>query len=327
MTTGADNLLAATEVVADEVVAMHSTEPKETSSGMKAPDLVSTVAEEKHATDIGASEAIVVSVVEVADETPDVANEQPEAEVEDEAESAKVVEVVVVDDGISEAEPETMPIETVDVAEEVVIEVLAPVVPAEAAVAVVVSEEAQKLEPEPETPVVSADTDAGDVAEPEPVDVAIQSKSVVVDAAKSNDTSQDGQPDSDAEQPIPDSAKRSVEDDPPHQKDDKEEEEAPYERPRVQVYGSTVSGNRVYKRQAKELFTMLEAQEVDFEFICIAADEQAKKYLRRKALGNMTIPQVYVDGELRGFYDDAFKANEADELYEWLRLDEEPDDY
>ncbi|KAJ2893051.1 hypothetical protein IWW38_002994 [Coemansia aciculifera] len=99
------------------------------------------------------------------------------------------------------------------------------------------------------------------------------------------------------------------------------------EKPRVQVYGSTVSGNRTYKRQVKDLFTMLEAQEVDFEYICIAASEPAKKYLRRKALGNMTIPQIYVDGELRGFYDDAFKANEADELYEWLGLDEEPVDY
>ncbi|KAJ2780445.1 hypothetical protein H4R18_003464 [Coemansia javaensis] len=102
------------------------------------------------------------------------------------------------------------------------------------------------------------------------------------------------------------------------------EEEVAVEKPRVQVYGSTVSGNRTYKKQAKELFTMLEACEVDFEFICIAADEGAKRYIRRKALGNMTIPQIYVDGELRGFFDDAFKANECDELYEWLGLDEDP---
>ncbi|KAJ1728682.1 hypothetical protein LPJ61_003902 [Coemansia biformis] len=99
------------------------------------------------------------------------------------------------------------------------------------------------------------------------------------------------------------------------------------EKPRVQVYGSTVSGNRTYKKQSKELFMMLEACEVDFEFVCIAADEQAKKYVRRKALGNMAIPQIYVDGELKGFYDDAFKANECDELYEWLGLDEDPVDY
>lgn len=99
------------------------------------------------------------------------------------------------------------------------------------------------------------------------------------------------------------------------------------EKPRVQVYGSTVSGNRVYKKQAKELFMWLEAEEVDFEFICIAADQEAKKYMRRKALGNMTIPQVYVDGEFKGLYDDAFKANEIGELYEWLGLYEEPFEY
>ncbi|KAJ2802211.1 hypothetical protein H4R20_003371 [Coemansia guatemalensis] len=99
------------------------------------------------------------------------------------------------------------------------------------------------------------------------------------------------------------------------------------ERPRVQVYGSTVSGNRTYKRQAKDLFMMLEANEIDFEFICIAADEKAKNYMRRKSRNNMTIPQIYVDAEFKGFYDDAFKANEIDELYEWLGLDEEPLEY
>ncbi|KAJ2238216.1 hypothetical protein H4R99_005194 [Coemansia sp. RSA 1722] len=111
------------------------------------------------------------------------------------------------------------------------------------------------------------------------------------------------------------------------EEEEEEEEEASIEKPRVQVYGSTVSGNRTYKKQAKELFTMLEANEIDFEFICIAVDEDAKKYMRRKALGNMTIPQIYVDGDFKGFFEDAFQANEIDELYEWLGLDEEPVDY
>ncbi|KAJ1647429.1 hypothetical protein LPJ64_001205 [Coemansia asiatica] len=106
-----------------------------------------------------------------------------------------------------------------------------------------------------------------------------------------------------------------------------EEEEVEIEKPRVQVYGSTVSGNRTYKKQARELFSMLEANEIDFQFICIAVDEEAKKYMRRKALGNMTIPQIYVDGEFKGFFEDAFQANEIDELYEWLGLDEEPIEY
>ncbi|KAJ1992482.1 hypothetical protein GGI25_000154 [Coemansia spiralis] len=108
---------------------------------------------------------------------------------------------------------------------------------------------------------------------------------------------------------------------------DEDDEEVEIEKPRVQIYGSTVSGNRIYKKQAKELFIMLEANEIDFEFICIAADEKAKSYMRRKALGNMTIPQIHVDGEFKGLYEDAFNANEIDELYEWLGLDEEPFEY
>ncbi|KAJ2645389.1 hypothetical protein GGH99_008279 [Coemansia sp. RSA 1285] len=109
--------------------------------------------------------------------------------------------------------------------------------------------------------------------------------------------------------------------------EEEEEEEEALEKPRVQIYGSTVSGNRTYKKQAKDLFIMLEGNEIDFEFMCIAADQKAKLYMRRKALGNMSIPQIFVDGEFKGLYEDAFNANEKDELYEWLGLDEEPLEY
>ncbi|KAJ1735067.1 hypothetical protein LPJ72_002044 [Coemansia sp. Benny D160-2] len=116
-------------------------------------------------------------------------------------------------------------------------------------------------------------------------------------------------------------------DDDDDEEDEEEEEEEALEKPRVQIYGSTVSGNRTYKKQAKDLFIMLEGNEIDFEFICIAADQKAKLYMRRKALGNMSIPQIFVDGEFKGLYEDAFNANEKDELYEWLGLDEEPLEY
>ncbi|KAJ1882590.1 hypothetical protein LPJ71_010116 [Coemansia sp. S17] len=315
MTAIAENSLAATAVVVDEAVVMHSTEAKETSTSVEATEVVSSVTKEKD---------VAEAVAEVADECP---------ETEGEADPV---------------EEEAGPVEVATEVMEAIIDAVAPVIATEATVDVVVTEEAQNSESEPETEqqVTGVDTDASDVSVPEPVDTGAQNES-----AEAADTveSQDDQPDSDAEQPPPDNTKPSGEDDSTNQRDGKEEDdsanesdgkgndgdkpneeedkEVQIERPRVQVYGSTVSGNRIYKRQAKELFTMLEAQEVDFEFICIAADEVAKKYLRRKALGNMTIPQVYVDGELRGFYDDAFKANEADELYEWLGLDEEPVDY
>ncbi|KAJ2059551.1 hypothetical protein GGI17_004319 [Coemansia sp. S146] len=311
MTAITENSLAATAVVADEAVVMHSTEAKETSSSVETPDVVSSVTEEKDTAD---------TIAEVSGESP-------------------------------EAKEEIEPVEVAVTAIEASIDVVAPVVVTEATVADVVSEEAQQSEPEPGQQVADVDIDTSDSSVREPVENGAQNESAAVtDTVKSNDTNQDDQPDSDAEQPPPENSKPSGGDDSVNQRDSKEEDdsanqndgkggddddkpneeedkEVQIERPRVQVYGSTVSGNRIYKRQAKELFTMLEAQEVDFEFICIAADELAKKYLRRKALGNMTIPQVYVDGELRGFYDDAFKANEADELYEWLGLDEEPVDY
>ncbi|KAJ2877454.1 hypothetical protein H4R27_006203 [Coemansia aciculifera] len=314
MTAITENSLTATAVVADEAVVMHSTKAKETSNSVETPDVVSSVTEKKDVAD---------TVAEISDESP---------EVEEEIEPAEVAVAAI----------------------EASIDIVAPVVVTEATVAVVVSEEAQQSEPEPEQQVADVDTDASDASVREPVENGAQNENAAAAAAadtvKSNDTSQDDQPDSDTEQPPPDNSKPSGGNDSVNKRDSKEEDdsanqsdgkgdddddkpneeeskEVQIERPRVQVYGSTVSGNRIYKRQAKELFTMLEAQEVDFEFICIAADELAKKYLRRKALGNMTIPQVYVDGELRGFYDDAFKANEADELYEWLGLDEEPVDY
>ncbi|KAJ2757773.1 hypothetical protein H4S06_003017 [Coemansia sp. BCRC 34490] len=118
-----------------------------------------------------------------------------------------------------------------------------------------------------------------------------------------------------------------ADDDDDEEEEEEEEEEEALEKPRVQIYGSTVSGNRTYKKQAKDLFIMLEGNEIDFEFICIAADQKAKLYMRRKALGNMSIPQIFVDGEFKGLYEDAFNANEKDELYEWLGLDEEPLEY
>ncbi|OMH79030.1 Fatty acid synthase subunit beta, partial [Zancudomyces culisetae] len=88
------------------------------------------------------------------------------------------------------------------------------------------------------------------------------------------------------------------------------ESEEEYIPPRVRVYGSTVSGNRKYKKEVQEVFRILEAFEIEFDFVCIAADQQAKSYVKRKALGNMTLPQIYVDGEFVGFYDDLFNANE-----------------
>ncbi|KAJ2816240.1 hypothetical protein FBU31_006650, partial [Coemansia sp. 'formosensis'] len=136
-----------------------------------------------------------------------------------------------------------------------------------ATVAAVVSEDVRHSEPESEQQVTDVDADAGDTSVPEPGDTAVQDESAAADTAKSNDTSQDDHPDSDTEQqPIPDNTKPGGKNDSASQSDGKkddniktsekeEDEEVQIVRPRVQVYGSTVSGNREYKRQAKTLFT------------------------------------------------------------------------
>ncbi|OMH86330.1 hypothetical protein AX774_g88 [Zancudomyces culisetae] len=95
--------------------------------------------------------------------------------------------------------------------------------------------------------------------------------------------------------------------------------------PRVQIYGSTVSGNRQYKKDIKELFKILTARSIRFEYICIAADQKARSYMKRKSLGNTNIPQIYVDGEFKGFYKEAVLENQMGTLNQWLGLDREPE--
>ncbi|KAJ1671764.1 hypothetical protein EV182_007459 [Spiromyces aspiralis] len=92
-------------------------------------------------------------------------------------------------------------------------------------------------------------------------------------------------------------------------------------KPLVEIYGSTVSGNRKIIASQQQLFNLLKAHNIPFAFNCIAADESAKKYMRRKSLGNLTIPQVYVGGEFRGTFEDAFEENEMGRFVQWLKLD------
>ncbi|KAJ1992439.1 hypothetical protein H4R33_001013, partial [Dimargaris cristalligena] len=68
---------------------------------------------------------------------------------------------------------------------------------------------------------------------------------------------------------------------------------------RVQVYGSSVSGNRKYKTEFNKLIQFLQVEEIPFEFVDIASNEEAKSYMKRKSKGNMVTPQVYCDGEFK----------------------------
>ncbi|KAJ1984541.1 mitochondrial inner membrane protein required for protein import [Dimargaris verticillata] len=93
---------------------------------------------------------------------------------------------------------------------------------------------------------------------------------------------------------------------------------------RVQIYGSSVSGNRKYKTEFLKLTQFLQAEEVLFEFVDIAADEAAKAYMRGKATNVTSIPLLFCDGEYRGTFEQAAEAVEGFELRDFLGLDDEP---
>ncbi|OMJ26559.1 SH3 domain-binding glutamic acid-rich protein-like protein [Smittium culicis] len=112
-----------------------------------------------------------------------------------------------------------------------------------------------------------------------------------------------------------------------NQEQQQQQQQSEQEPVRVKIYGSTVSGNRKYKSESQHLFNILNTHQIKYEFICIAADQQAKSFIKRKSLGSVQIPQIYVDDELVGFYDGFIDANEHDELEHWLRLDQEPLDF
>ncbi|KAJ1653006.1 hypothetical protein IWQ61_006789 [Dispira simplex] len=93
---------------------------------------------------------------------------------------------------------------------------------------------------------------------------------------------------------------------------------------RVQVYGSTISGNRKYKTEITKLDHYLRADEIPYEFIDIASNEEAKAYMRRKTKVGMVLPQVFCDGEFRATFDEVAEAVEIYQLRGILGLEDDP---
>ncbi|PVU92338.1 hypothetical protein BB561_003890 [Smittium simulii] len=86
----------------------------------------------------------------------------------------------------------------------------------------------------------------------------------------------------------------------------------------VEIYGSTVSGNKEYKKQIKHIYKVLAQNNIQYNFHCIAANPQVKSFVKRKALGSVKVPQFYFNGELIGFYDDFVLANNKKALDEFF---------
>ncbi|ORY08315.1 thioredoxin-like protein [Basidiobolus meristosporus CBS 931.73] len=87
----------------------------------------------------------------------------------------------------------------------------------------------------------------------------------------------------------------------------------------VEIYGSSISGNMQIKDRQQRLESILNSRKIPFEFVDIAADEKARNYMKRKNLNKTTeLPQIFVDGEFRGIFQDFEEAHEAEQLNKFL---------
>jgi len=92
---------------------------------------------------------------------------------------------------------------------------------------------------------------------------------------------------------------------------------------RVKIYGSSVSGSLFTKKNQQWVESVLTINKIPFEFVDVAADEEQKKFMKRRNLGAQGLPQIFVDNEFVGVYEEFEKAVEAKELKKWLRLEED----
>ncbi|KAI9594124.1 hypothetical protein BDF19DRAFT_414833 [Syncephalis fuscata] len=95
---------------------------------------------------------------------------------------------------------------------------------------------------------------------------------------------------------------------------------------RVHIYGSSISGNRKIKDAQRRIESVLTSNEIPFKFVDIAADEEAKSYMRRKNGGATDLPQIFVNGEFRGTITALDDAVEYDGLDTFLALDKATED-
>ncbi|KAK3807734.1 MAG: SH3-binding, glutamic acid-rich protein-domain-containing protein [Benniella sp.] len=94
-----------------------------------------------------------------------------------------------------------------------------------------------------------------------------------------------------------------------------------YKIKRVQIYGSSVSGNHKIKRAQQSISDTLERNEIEYEFVDISVSEDDKRYMRRKNGGELQLPQIFSDGEYRGVFEDFEYALETHQLLQFLAFD------
>ncbi|KAG9284242.1 hypothetical protein G9A89_002052 [Geosiphon pyriformis] len=90
--------------------------------------------------------------------------------------------------------------------------------------------------------------------------------------------------------------------------------------PRVKIYGSSVSGNLFTKKNQQWVETALSINKIPFEFVDVAANEDQLKYMKRRNRGALGLPQIFVDDEFVGLFEEFEQAVEKKEVKKWLGL-------
>ncbi|XP_004343513.1 hypothetical protein CAOG_07639 [Capsaspora owczarzaki ATCC 30864] len=85
----------------------------------------------------------------------------------------------------------------------------------------------------------------------------------------------------------------------------------------IVVYYSEVSGNQQVKKNTQSLFFMFDGKKIAYKKVDVSIDDAGKNYMQSKS-HKRDLPQVFVNGEFKGVYDDVVEANESGELEKFL---------
>jgi len=85
----------------------------------------------------------------------------------------------------------------------------------------------------------------------------------------------------------------------------------------VIVYTSEVSGNLATKKHQAQLELFLNNAKIPFKKVDVSVEAGEKDFMI-KTSGKRELPQVFVNGQFKGLFDEVEGHNEDGDLKEWL---------
>ena len=85
----------------------------------------------------------------------------------------------------------------------------------------------------------------------------------------------------------------------------------------IQIFYSSVSGNIKIKTEQRRIESVLQSLNIEYQLVDVAADLHAKDLMFRMTKSKL-VPQIFVDGQFRGFYEDFANSVESEKLEQFL---------